>query len=216
MKFKKSDYVILAIASFFLGVFIISQSYAGRKARELAQPQNNEVIALEVARLTKGNADLRREVLDLTEGLGLYRNTNNSSRSQFDQYQRDLTRLSVINGEAATSGQGVIITIEGKLGLAQIVDFVNAIKNIGSEVIEVNGQRLRLGVPLSQFAQSDKLTIKVLGNSSLVKSAMERRGGIVEQIKDKNVKIDIQESEDLTFPSSSVLKFHYARIIIDD
>lgn len=213
---KKTDYIIITIIFFFLGIFIVSQYYSSREYSRVVQPQNNEIIALEVAGLTKNNANLRREVQDLTADLSIYQHSSETSKGAYDKYQSDLVRFSIINGAASASGQGIIIKISGKLTTPQIVDLLNAIKNIGSEVISLNGMRITLSTEASRFNGLDHYEILVLGNSKLLKSAIERRGGIVDQISEKDIKIEISESDNLEISSGIPLGLKYAKIVKEE
>lgn len=211
--FKKNDYIIISIICFFLGVFLISQYFSTKTYQKVTQPENNAVLAIEVAKLTKTNSDLRREVQDLTQDLDGYRSSSLSRQEAFDQYTSDMERLDVINGVKGKVGQGVSINIEGALSAPQIIDLINAIRNIGAELMSVNGTRLTLNTDLSQFANNETYEIKVLGNSNLLKTAMERKGGIVEQITSKMITFEIIESDNIEIPAGDTLKLNYARII---
>ena len=96
--FKKTDYVIISIICFFLGIFLISQFYSEKAYEKIIQPENNAVLALEVAKLTKSNADLRFEVQNLTLDLDTYKNSTESRQKSFDQYLIDSERFDNING----------------------------------------------------------------------------------------------------------------------
>ncbi|MCL5411030.1 MAG: DUF881 domain-containing protein [Patescibacteria group bacterium] len=211
--FKKNDYIIISIICFFLGIFLISQFYSGKEYKKIIQPENNAVLALEVAKLTKSNADLRNEVQNLTSDLESYKNSTESRQKSFDQYLVDTERLDSINSTSSKTGQGVVIQIKGNLSTAQIVDLVNAIKNIGAEIITINNQRLVLNTSFDKFSNLQYYEIEVLGNSSLLKSAMERKGGIVDQISTKDINFIIQEKDNIEIPAGEQLKFDYARII---
>ncbi|MFA5926966.1 MAG: DUF881 domain-containing protein [Patescibacteria group bacterium] len=213
--FKKIDIIILSVTCFSLGVFIVSQFYSGSEYRKVVQPENNEVIALEVAKLTKNNADLRREVFDLTHDLSVYKDAAFSKQSSYEKYQSDARRLSIITGEEGMTGQGISISINGRLAAPQVIDLINAIKNIGADIISVNDKRLVLSDSLSQFASLENYEIKVMGNSKLLKSAMERKGGIVDQISDKNTKISISEIENMTISGTNIPLFQYAKIVVE-
>lgn len=213
MMAKKADNFVLALIGLFLGIFIITQYYSGKNITRVSQPENNEILALEVAKLTKANADLRVEVKDLTNNLSTYRSSTESHKTAYDQYLNDVERFDVINGLKATSGQGVLIRVEGNLITPQLVDLINAVKNIGAELIQVNGTRLSLNSDLSNFSGLDHYEIVVLGNSKLIKSAMERKGGIIEQIKTKELNIYVEEKEDIGISSGKTINFNYAKII---
>ena len=211
--FKKNDYIVISIICFFLGIFVVSQIMATKKYKTLIQPENNEVLAIEVGKQTKVNSELRSEVKDLTAKLDTYKNSTESSQKAVELYKSDLGRLSIINGEVDKSGQGVVIAIAGKLGVPQVVDLINAIRNIGADIISINDKRILVNTSFNQFNGLDKYEIKVLGNSKLLKSAMERKGGIVEQISTKDINFNIEEKTELTVPAGREIKFKYARII---
>jgi len=210
---KKTDYIILALICFFFGIFLVSQFFSSGNLKKISQPQNNEVIALEVAKLTKGNADLRFEVEGLTKDLEVYRNSSENKKSANQQYLNDIEKYDIINGSKAVSGQGVVIKVSGNLITPQLVDLINAIKNIGGEEVEINGNRVIINIDFSQFAGFSRYDIKVLGNSKLLKSAMERKGGIIEQIATKDISFSIDEQEKIEIASGSPITFKYAKII---
>lgn len=213
MRLRHPDYLIIFITCIFLGIAVVSQVYAGKEYNKAIQPENNATTALEVASLTKSNADLRREVQDLTHDLDTYKNSSEMQKTANDKYQSDLGRFSIITGTSSATGQGVIIRINGKLSSAQIVDLVNAIKNIGSEVISINGTRLVLQTDLRQFKGLPSYEIKVLGNSKLFKSAMERKGGIIDQLSSKDISINVEESDTMTIEGGTPFLLQYAKIV---
>ena len=211
--FKKNDNIIIAVICFFLGIFLVSQYFSGIEVKKVTQPENNEVLAIEVSKLTRSNAELRRETKDLTANLDSYRNSSESSVKAYNQYLSDIDKFSIINGEKSTSGQGIVISISGNLVTPQMVDLVNAIKNIGAETIEINGKRIILNTEMSQFANQGHYEIKVLGNSTLLKSSMERKGGIVDQVSAKDIVFNITESDNITIGSTVPIKLKYAHVV---
>lgn len=211
--FKKKDYLIISIICFFLGIFLVSQVHSSKEVKKLSQPENNETLALEVSKLTKTNSDLRQEVKTLTSTLDSYKDTSESGRKLYEKYLSDKEQYDIIIGNAPKTGQGISINVFGNLGTAQIVDLINAIKNIGSSMISVNGKRLVINTDLSQFAEKNEYKIEVLGNSKLLDSAIKRKGGILEQISTKDLKIEVVSSENIVMPSGTALDFVYSKII---
>jgi len=197
----------------FLGVFIVSQYFTGRNVKKVTAPENNEVLALEVAKLTKTNSDLRLEVKKLTSDLDAYSDSNRSQKELYEKYQQDTARFDQANGIVKKQGQGVLISIEGGMSTPQLVDLVNAIKNIGSDLFAINNQRILLNTNLSQYAGLGHYEIMVLGNSSMLKNSMERKGGIIETISTKDMKISITEKENLEIPVGMPLQYNFASII---
>lgn len=211
--FKKTDKIILATIGFFLGIFIVTQFYSTKAIKKVTQPENNEVIVLEVAKLSKTNADLRNEVKALTTSLDSYNNSSQTAQDALFQYQSDIIRYDNINSAKSISGQGVLITVDDMTLTPQIVDLVNAIKNIGYESIQINNTRLSINTNLGQFSGLPKYEISVLGNSKLIKSALERKGGIIEQITINKNKINIEEKTNIELKEGKPLQLKYAKVV---
>jgi uncharacterized protein YlxW (UPF0749 family) len=210
---KKTDYIIIGIICFFLGIFIVSQKMSAQEYSKIIQPENNDVLALEVSSLTKANADLRQEVAKLTSDLDVYQNSSESNKSLREKYLSNLDQYNAIIGNSEIKGHGVIVTIQGNLVTAQVVDLVNAIKNIGSSQIAINGERLLINTDLSKFAGKSSYIIDILGNGQTIKSAMERKGGIVEQISTKDLQINTEVKDSLVLSQLPQSKFIYAKIL---
>jgi len=211
--FKKSDYLIISILLFFLGIFVVTQYKAGKEYIKAIRPETNEVLAVEVSKLTKSNSDLRTQVRTLTLDLDVYKNSSESKKALYDKYTKDLEGLSIINGFSQKTGQGVLLKVEGKMATPQIVDLINAIKNIGSDLIVINETRIMINTDLSKFKDLDRYSIFIYGNGKMLKSALERRGGIVEQISTKDMKILVEEKDNIVIPKGSSIVTKYSKSI---
>ncbi len=212
--FKKIDYIIIFFCCTFLGIFIISQVYARKEVKKVIQPENNEVLAIEVSKLTRSNADLRIEVRELTDNLDNYRKTSQSAQNSYSQYLNDEMRLDLINGQVPSSGQGIVMSVHGQLVLPQMVDLLNAIRNSGGELISINDVRLMTNSNISLFLEGDRKEVKILGNSHLLKSALERKGGIIEQLSNKQMWFTIEEKDIIQIPSSKEsIQLKYSKVI---
>ena len=207
--FKRTDYLIFSILCFVLGVFLVSQYYASKQVKKIIQPENSEVIAIEVAKLTKNNAELRHQVSLLTSDLNKYQN----SKEVAERTKSELESLAIINSETSASGQGVIIKIDKPLSQTQVVDLINALKNIGTYLIAVNNQRIGQSFFIPNNYFSSPYEIRALGNKTLLESSLNRRGGIVDQIagEDKN-KFVIQAADNIIIPQGQPIVFKFATI----
>ncbi len=212
---KKLDYIIISIICFLAGILLVSNLYAAKNYKKVVTPENNAVLAVEVSKLTKSNAELREQVKKLTTNLDTYKNKAESEKNIIDQFDKDTRNLDSINGALPQSGQGVLIKIDSALNQAQSIDLINAIKNIGSVSIVINGERLVLNSQLSKYSSMKPCEILVLGNSTLLKSALQRKGGIIEQLSRENVKISVTDDEDITIPAGTPVQFIYSKYIIN-
>jgi uncharacterized protein YlxW (UPF0749 family) len=211
--FKKTDYIIIGVICFILGFAVISQYFASRNVAKLTQPETNEIMALEFERVAKNNASLKLQVSQLTKDYNDYKNSAQNSLESKTKINDEITGLNSINGVSSLSGQGVELSIEGPLSTANIVDLVDALKNIGAEAISINNTRIGLATFLTASDYSSPVHIVALGNSNVLESALSRKGGIIEQISSKNVRISVTKSDNLTIPAGGVLRLNYGKII---
>jgi len=80
------------------------------------------------------------------------------------------------------TGPGIEINFDDKVSSTQMVDLINAIKNIGCEVIAINDQRVVLNTSISEGFFNSPTNVKAIGDKELLFQALERTGGILEQI----------------------------------
>jgi len=207
--FKRLDYIIIGITCFLLGIFLVSQYLAGKQIKKIIQPENTEVLALEVAKLTKNNADLRHQITTLTSDLDKYQN----SKEVAQKVKNELSTLQLVNGEVSTFGQGVVMRIDKPLSQTQIVDLVNALRNIGTYLISINNQRITANFFIPNNYFSSPYEIKALGNKTVLESALTRKGGIIEQIAgDDKSKFEITTTDNLIIPQGELIEFRFAKI----
>lgn len=210
---KRTDFIILGLICFILGFVVVSQYFASINVKKLLQPENNEVMALEIEKVAKSNATLNNEVANLTKDYDDYKNSVGDSESSKLKMKEEISSLDAVNGTVELSGQGVAITAAGELTDANLVDLINAIRNIGADAISVNGDRILINSYIAMRNYASPVSIVALGNSSVLESALNRRGGIIEQISSKNVKIKVDKRDSVSVPVGNVINFDYARIV---
>ena len=210
---KRSDYIALGIVCFVLGFIAISQYYASKNVNKLLQPENNEVMALEIEKVAKSNALLNNEVARLTQDLDDYKNSAGNLENSKQKMAEEMLDLSGQNGEIGLTGQGVVVQVSGNISTANLVDLINALKNIGAYAISVNGTRIMINSYISASSFSAPISISALGNSSVLESALKRKGGIIEQISNKNVNITVEKKNPVEILAGIVINFNYAKIV---
>lgn len=209
--FKRKDLIIFALIGLIFGFFLVRQFYATREVRKLLQPETNEVIALEVAKLTKSNAELRQEVANLDSQINSYNQSWQNQSTANDALQADLKRYQQINGDIPIAGRGLILKINYKLTQPQLVDLANTIRNIGVDAFAINGQRVLTG---TQFlANSNDYEFSIVGNPTLVRSALTRKGGFLDLLFPGANEYVIIEKDSVTIDSSQTQVFNFAKSI---
>lgn len=197
----KREIIILALVSVLLGFLIVKQFYLTQSTEKLKKEEENALIAVEFSRLLKANADLRTEIDELTTSLEKYQKSLSERKSASEEIRKNIEKYKIIAGESKVIGEGVEIEILGDLTKEQLIDLINALKNIGIEAISINGKRLIISSFIKStsdglYFEDKKLEkpyrIQAIGNSSLLKESLERKGGIIQQIKEMDPAIEIK------------------------
>jgi uncharacterized protein YlxW (UPF0749 family) len=195
--FLRKNLVLIGVIGFILGFVVIQQFYLNEKITKNIQPESENNLALEVSELIKTNDELTKEVTDLSN------QHENLSRAAADAssanatLEESLNQYEIILGLTQVQGQGVEITFHDKISSTQLVDAINAIKNIGADAIQINSERIIQNSSITEGFFYPPVSVKVIGDKNLLYEALVRSGGILEQTglskevsKNDNVIID--------------------------
>ena len=198
-------FLILGIA---LGFVILSQLRVGSRLAFYSSPQSTNVLAREVLTMAESNQILEQSLRDLDSQDKNYALNLGDKTKLEEEVKAEIAELKIINGKEKVSGEGVKITMDGKFTAADLVDLFNAIKNIGFEAAKINDIRLTgnqgfrvdgKNVFIGVRETSAPLAIEVIGDSDVLKSSLERIGGIFEQLKNSpDLKISAQALDKAT------------------
>lgn len=180
--FKKRDIILLFIISIILGIIIVRQFYSQKKVREVSEPETGNSMALEVAELIKTNTKMRKEISQLNDNLTKLNESTSNSQKASETINENLNVYQIILGVTDVQGPGVTITFHDKMESTQIIDLINAIKNIGAEALSINDRRLGPMTSIEEGVLYPPVTVNVIGNPDLLKDSLVRPGGIIEQI----------------------------------
>jgi uncharacterized protein YlxW (UPF0749 family) len=185
--FKLKDYIIILFVSFLLGFIIIQQFYLQKKVNNVTQPDNSNSLAIEVSELIKNNQRLKKERDKTTDQLSKLNDSATNTKKASEAIQEDLQTYKIILGTTKVTGNGVGISINEKVESAQVIDLINAIRNIGFDAISINGSRLSSMPSIKNGVYLPPTTIDVIGDSELLADSLKRAGGIIDQIGVGNV-----------------------------
>ena len=212
--FQKKDLFIFILVFLVLGILLVRQFYTSKETKKLEQSEENQLLALEISRLIKANTDLRLEINELATTLEKYQKSWQDRKSAFEEVEKNLEKYKILAGTTEIKGPGIEVTIDGELDKEQMVDLINAFKNIGVESLSVNGKRLIIssyfaanqeGLFLNGMKLEKPYIILAVGNAPLIKEALERKGGIIEQIQssEKDIKIKVEKREEIVLNKAS-------------
>ncbi len=206
---------VIGLVSVFLGVLMVWQFNSRYQILNAQQPETQEVIAVEVARLTNANADLRKELADVSkQELDLARALTDKNAAE-ESLQAKQEQSDIISGVVAVSGSGIKLTINDELNVPQLVDVANALNNIGAEAVAVNGKRINNRFSFWRADLKEPYTFEAIGSPAALSSALSRRGGILDQIEANAGALDVTvtEHDTLVLPASNVVDFVYAKTV---
>lgn len=209
---RKNDWIILAIAALFWGIAIVlyATSLSSNPVVE-----NDQSIVLELEKIVRTNSELKSQISELNQKNQNYRSALTDQSKLESQIKSEMESLTILNATREVSGEGVVVEISGKVYEAQLVDLINAVKNIGCDAIAINRERINLYTPIDSNRYFQPYTIEIIGNSSLLNSALTRKGGIIEQLQSRTINVKITMLQSLAIPASSEKQFQYLKQIND-
>lgn len=177
---KYYSYILIAI---LIGFLATQQFKLKFKVNEATSNKSISQISNEVEQNIKMNAKLRDEHASLEQQRTSLEKAQLSTFEKEQSQKDESTKLNIILGKTKVSGPGIAIKFTSQIQLAQLVDLVNTIRNIGVDAIVINEQRIVIKTPLTQeMVSSDGLEIKIIGDKEVLQDSLERTGGILGQI----------------------------------
>lgn len=165
----------------FLGFLLTRQFYLNKKIQEISQPEAGNSIALVVTEYFKTNSRLRKQIDQLTTQKEKLIDSAASSQASNEILQDNLQNYKIISGITKVEGKGIEIIFYDKVDSTQIIDIINAIKNIGAEAIAVNNRRLGPKSYIESGMFNPPTSLQAIGNPDLLKDSLVRPGGIIDQ-----------------------------------
>lgn len=203
LKFNKFTQMVFnkvfIIAIFMVvGMMAVNQYSLYRKLGFMKSVSDPSGSAMRISQLYNSNEDLQKQITEEQTKLDELKSASSNSKDLEKLLQDDKNKYSIISGKTSVAGQGVLVTINHDLVASQIVDFVNAIKNIGAEAISLNGVRLIAQIPIKQFEGQNPYTMMIVGNSDILYDSIIRPGGAFDLI----VNGKAEKSNSLVLPAA--------------
>ena len=192
--------IIFFIVALFLGFVVIRQINAKQNVVSIMDSSKTAAVSQEVAELIKGNQKLRGEYSTLEEQNINLSSTSTDTNQTDETLGKELAKLKIISGETSVSGQGIEITFKEDIEQTQIVDLINALRNIGIEAVAIGDQRIIVNTPISSSLITKNTKIVIIGNQDILYDSLLRRGGIIEQI---GVDVSIDKKDITILPKSN-------------
>jgi uncharacterized protein YlxW (UPF0749 family) len=206
----RSAQLSLTIVCFILGLLLVAQFRTQRITSNSLLPALSGDQLMIISSLVENNAYLREEMEALEEQLSEYQ--QGAGRAVLEALVEELNKARIINGLVEVSGPGVEVTIDGPIGVLDIQDLINELRNAGTEALTVNGERLTLysiltstedGVMSVNGAQlSRPYVLQAIGHPKTMETALLRSGGLIAALERnyEGLSVSVVEREGMVLP----------------
>ena len=181
------------------------------------------------------NEALYKDYQRLTTDLDKYKSASKDIDATTRILNDQLDNAEILAGIKEVYGQGVIVKMSDSKKTVQsgtdeelywlhdgdMLMVLNELKDAGAEAVSINDQRITsisevrcVGAVLSvnNVRLGEPFTIKAIGDSKTLESALLFRGGIVNQLTAYGIEFEIKQVDDLVVPAyKGALNFLYAK-----
>ena len=225
---KRQIAITLGIVCLILTMAIIVQVRTTRKSNQIvSQSLANDDLRDQVLKWKEKYDIAYSDLEDAEERLESIRQSATENTEGSKEKEEELKKNNMIIGLTDVEGPGVIVTMKDDntvtaetinpaddislhlVHYSDILTIVNELENAGAEAISVNGQRIVSSTSISCEGtviniNGEKIgspfTIKAIGNSLLLYSALLRAGGFVERLNSTGIQTVVKQSENIEIP----------------
>ena len=184
---SRSAQLSLTIVCFILGLLLVAQFRTQRMTDSSLPSASSADQLVIISSLVENNTRLREEMETLEEQLSEYQQA--TGRAVLETLVEELNNVRIINGLVEVSGPGIEASLDGPIGVLDVQDLINELRNAGAEALTINGERLILysgiastedgGMTISGAALSRPYVLQVIGQPGIMETALLRSGGLI-------------------------------------
>jgi uncharacterized protein YlxW (UPF0749 family) len=181
---------VITATCFLVGIAIAAQWRSQANMAKAPLVASSVDQALLMRNLVENNAQLRDEVRSLErQATALSEDTGQETMRTM---VGELSQLRIANGLAEVTGPGIEIRVSGPIGVYDIQDLINELRNAGAEGIALNGQRIVVNSVIAERGQrltidgitsAAPYTFLAIGDPATLLEACTRRGGTLDLLQ---------------------------------
>ena len=222
---KKYIAISLGIMCLALTVAIVIQFKTITDANKVTGTTANGELKTEVLRLKEKYENAYEDLNELDSILEEKRKLATSNDESSLKLQKELRTLNALIGRIDVSGEGVIITLADNRNVTNqtisiydnisnylihdtdLLMLVNELKNAGAEAISINDERIINSTSITcdgsvVLVNGNKLsspfTIKAIGSQALILGAIQRTGGLLEELYAYGLVSSVTQASNIT------------------
>lgn len=187
---RLSSRLTVAAVAALLGILVVGQLRGQAGVPGLSALSATELTQL-IANLATGNDLLRDEIADLTRQETHLTETRQRGETTVGELTADLARIRAWAGLTPVSGQGIAVTVRGRIGGDGIEELLNELRNAGAEAIAVDGVRVVAGtvvagapgaLSVENAPLGEAFEIRAIGSPQILTGTLTRTGGVISLI----------------------------------
>ena len=229
---KKNIAITLGIMCFALTIAIVVQYKTISDANKVTGSNVNSELKTEVLKWKERYEEAYEDLEELEKILEEKRNSATSNDEESIKLQKELRTLNALIGAIDVSGEGVVITLADNSSVTNqnigvfdnisnylihdtdLIMLVNELKNAGAEAISINDERIVSTTSITCDGSvvlingnklSSPFTIKAIGSQATILGAIQRTGGLLEELYAYGLVSSVVPEENITIYKYSVI-----------
>lgn len=234
-KYNIISYVLIGITVFVSMLIIAAQLNTVGNTNVISEGMREAELLSEISKLRRDIEDLTEDYEKSQSVVEEYKTNASTNDILIATMTEELDKSKLLAGLTDVEGEGVVITIEDsqtidsdltiEAGLVHDTDItaiLTELKAAGVEAISVNGQRIistsaiRCVGPTIQVNSvkvASPFYIKAIGNADYLESALNIKGGIVDNLRGYGIIINVERQDDIEINKyDGTLKFKFAEV----
>lgn len=201
--------VAVAVLLAIVGFASIAQVQANERDDDYEGMREEDLVQL-LDSLSSASQRAENEIAQLEQTRASLRSDTDARQAALEQARERAQVLGILAGTLPAVGPGIVVTVEdpeGKVGIDHLLNGIQELRDAGAEAIEIN-DTVRVvaqtafedgedGIVVDGTQLAPPYTIEVIGDSPTLATALNIRGGFVQDIEDPVTvggDVDIEET----------------------
>lgn len=184
-------------------------------------------------------ANATEKINELNSKINDYQNSASKENDAVAVIKKELDDANILAGLVAVKGQGIVVTLDDTEALndialqagyydpsayiihdSDLLMVINELRSSGAEAISINGQRITSNtevrctgpqVTINGVRVVAPFKISAIGEPTMLRGALNLRGGIIDSLKASSIDVTIEESEEIIIPAyEKPITYQYA------
>lgn len=182
------------------GALMLWQGRAEERARAVATSDTSAQTAVTILELTRTREQLAKQRADLATKLATLAASSEQSQATHDQAVNAHQTNEIVLGTTAVTGPGIELTFSKAMSAAELLDLINALRNLGAEALSVNNQRFVGASWIDERGFASPVVVTAIGDQRLLDGGVRQRGGILDEL---GLPVEIRDVDSMAMPARS-------------